>query len=251
MSSLTVGGTAFRCRPWPKPKVIPAIEWVQDSAGAWIGSDRGAAQDIYEAEVTFADSNVNIIGLEIVLNANREGITLSTMNTEIFAPNVNHTGSIACSVVDFGVRENVQFSGTTSSVQTLTVTFRALSPTLLGTTPSLATLRLQEAYSGDHSWEVGKAFAYSQAGAYSDHKSDTGYFKGAFQQTRTEAQAILAYLLITARATAVTLPTFPGVEYPFGYTRGPGPFLASIPKFEISRKDLNRWILGIEWAEAP
>jgi hypothetical protein len=251
MSSLTIAGTAYRCRPWPVPSIQPAIAWVQNSAGEWTGSDRGAAQDIYSAEVTFTDTDAQIDSLKTILNANREGLTLSALQAEVFAPNVNHTGSISCSVVDFGVREHVQWAGPSNNVQSLAVTFQALSPPLLTTTPSLATLRLQTGYSGDHSWTAGRNFSLDQTAAYSDHRSDVGLFRGRFQQTRAEAQAILRYLLVTARAASFTLPTFSGVTYPFGVSRGTGPFTCRVPKFGVSRKNLNRWILDIEFAESP
>ena len=40
------------------------------------------------------------------------------------------------------------------------------------------------------------------------------------------------------------------VSIPFGRNRGAGPFNCVIPKWEISRKDLNRWTFKIEFREA-
>ncbi len=249
--SVLVSGVPFKVRPWPKPSIQPAIQWIQDASGTWNGSDRGASQDVYEAEVTFTDTDARINALQTLLNTYREGITLSGFNAPIFSPNVDHTGSIACTVVDFGVRERVQWATTSNNIMTVTVVFRAISPTLLGTSPSLSSLKLQEQFSGDHSWSIGKGFSYSQVAAYSDHRSDVGVFRGVFQQTTAQTQAILAYLLTTARASAFTLPTFPGVTYPFGIARGAGPFQCRVVRFSVSRKNLNRWLLEIEFSEVP
>jgi len=250
MSSLTIGGTAYRCQPWPKPIIRPAITWGQNTAGYWYGFDRGTAQDIYEAEITFTDTDAVINSLKGVLNSNRGAISLTSLQTPIFAPNVDQTGTISCSAVDFGQREHVQWAGTGSNIQTLTVRFRAISPTLLAPTASLATLRIQERYQGDHSWPINKHFAYNQTGSYIDHGSDVGTLKASFQQTLTESRAILRYILNTARADSFTLPTFSGLTYPFGVSRGAGPFSCMVKSVQVYRKDLNRWILNLEFVEA-
>ena len=247
---MNIGGVSHSFRPFGQPTIRPAILWTRDAAGYPMGSDRGAAQDVYEARVTFADTEANLDTLQQTLNANREGVTLSSFSTtgqEIFGPEVNYSGSISATVVDFGEREHIHFN----KVSQLQVTFRALSPTLLGTTASLASLRLQEGFTGDQSWDVAKSFTYSQAAAYKDGRADVGRLSGTFIQKPAEARAILAYLLTTARATAVTLPTFPGLTYPFGRPKGSGPFNCKITKFEVSRLNLNRWTFKIDFEEAP
>jgi len=98
---------------------------------------------------------------------------------------------------------------------------------------------------------VGKAFSMTQAAYYGDHRADVGTFVGTFQQRPAEARAILAYLLTTARANAFTLPTFPGITYPFGQARGSGPFNCKVTAFDLSRKNLNRWTFKITFQEAP
>ncbi len=250
-SSVTIGGTAVKVQQWPKPSITPAILWTQDAAGYKHASDRGASQDIYESEILISETDANINALRTTLDANREGITLSAFNTEIFAPNVDHTGSISCSIVDFGVRQQKMWAGTTNNIQDLTLRVRAISPTILGTSPSLSTLRLVSGWSGDHSWEVGKVFSMDQTASYGDFRSDVGLFTASFSQTKAQAQAILAYLLTTARSASVALPTFSSVVYPFGIKKGTGPFNCKITGFEIARANLNRWNLQIAFEETP
>ena len=246
---MMVAGTSFNFLPFGQPRVVPAIEWVQDAAGYWNGSDRGASQDVFEAKVTFAGLDATLDSLQSVLQANREGVTLSSFTTtgqEIFGPEIDYTGSISATVVEIEPRSH----HTLNKVSEVGVTFRAISPTKRGTTASLATLRLQEAWEGDQDWTATKAFAYGQTAYYADHRGDVGRIQATYQQKPAEARAIMAYLLSTARANAVTLPTFPGITYPFGQPRGSGPFSAKVRSWEVTRKDLNRWIFKIEWVEA-
>jgi hypothetical protein len=153
-------------------------------------------------------------------------------------------------VIDFGERKQIQFAGVGGSVLDVSLTFRALSPSVLGTTPSLSTLRLQEGWEGDHTTEVAKSFSLNQTAFYADRQSDIGKFTGMFSQTTTELKAILAYILVTARASSFTFPTLSGVTYPFGIAKGSGPFNCKIKDFKISRKNLNRWSIMIEFVEA-
>lgn len=250
MSSLSISGTGYKIRPWPQFIIKPAILWAQSSSGYWTGSDRGAAQDIYESNFTVQTTDTTMNALQTAINAARESITLSGFNTDIFSPNVDQTGSITASIIDFGERQQLKFATSSTSVHSLELTFRAIAPTLLGTTPSLSTLRLQEGWTGDHTYEVAKAFSQNQTAFYADRKSDIGKFTGMFSQTTTELKAILAYILVTARASSFTFPTFAGVTYPFGVARGSGPFNCRIKDFKISRKNLNRWALMIEFVEA-
>jgi hypothetical protein len=247
--SVSIGGTAFKVRPWPSMTVKPAIEWVQAANGNWSGSDRGAAQDIYESEFTVYGDYTSVYALQTAMDSNREGITLSSINAEIFAPNVDHTGSISCSVIDFGQVEQKAWAGAANAVISLTIKVRALSPTLLTPTPSLSTLRHTDGWVGDQSWEVGKAFTFNQTASYRQRNADIGMFRATYQQKRSEAQAILAYILVTARAGTVTFPLHANIPRPFGQLRGTGPFNCKITDFSISRKDLNRWLLDIEFRE--
>lgn len=237
---------------WPKAIIRPAILWMQDAAGNWNGSDRGAAQDVYESQVVFVNTETLINQLQVDLETARDTVSLTGFTAPIFSPEVDHTGSIAASVVAMGPRRHRAFGVPSASSQMLElpVTFRAISPSLLGTTPSLSTLRLQEGYDGDASFEIGKAFTYNQSGVYADHKSDIGVFKGRFRQKVEEVRAILAYLLVTARANAFTLPTLGGVTYPFGVNRGTGPFQAKIKSIGITRSNFVFYDLDLEFVES-
>lgn len=244
--SLTIGGTAVKMRPWPSFSITPSIQWIQDSAGRWNGSDRGASRDAYEATATFQGTEATINTLEQTLDSNREAITLSNFAAPLFAPNVDHTGSISAVVLPGIERRQLQFGG----VYELVVSFRAIAPTLLATTPSLATLRLQETFEASHTYESPKAFTYGQTAAYGDHRSDVGTFEASFSQSTAQIQAILAYLLTTARASDIAFPAaLSTVAYPWGRTRGT-PTNCKILSFDVSRKNLNRWGLKIKFGEA-
>lgn len=246
--SIIVGSGTFNVRQWPNPHIVPAIQWIQDSEGNWSGSDRGASQDVYETEVVFFDTQDNINSLMQVLENNREEVTLSDFAAPIFSPNVDHTGSITASVVSYGPRRHLAFGAASKWVYELPVTFRAISPALLVTTPSLSTLKLQDGFEATASYEVGKAFTYGQTGVYTDSRADTGRFVGRFRQQTSQAQAILAYLLTTARANSVAFPSSIPVTYPWGINRGV-PTNCRIKSFSIRRVNFVFWDLELELVE--
>jgi cytochrome c556 len=247
MASVTIGGTVYNFRPWPEMTVTRAIRWAVNSAGNRMGADRGVAMDTHESVVKFIDTETNINSLISVLNSNRETVDLTSFQTDVFIPEVNHTGTITCAHEIIGERKRV-FHATTA-VYEMDVKFRAIAPTLIGTSASLSSLRIQESPTADQTWSLGRAFSETGAQFYADHKRDNGALKATFSQTTTQMKAILSYLLTTSRAATITLPTFSGLTYPFGYLRGTGPFNAKALSFSVKRNNLNRWTLDIEFAE--
>lgn len=249
LDGVNIGSGTYRVRQWPTPIVRPAIQWVQDSSGNWNGSDRGAAQDVYESEVVFFDTQDNIDTLMVNLEDNREGVDLANFAAPFFSPEVDHTGTISATVVSMGPRRQLAWGAASRWIYELPVTFRAISPTLLGTSASLSTLKLQEGFEASASHEVGKAFTYAQTAVYSDRRSDVGRFVGRFRQQTSQAQAILAYLLTTARANTVAFPSLGGVTYPWGVNRG-APANCKVKSFSIRRVNLVFWDIEIEFVES-
>lgn len=246
---MQIDGTEYKFRPFPTTIIRPAIQWTVDSAGYYHGSDRGIAQDIYETTLTFSRVEADINALQAALNSNRETMVLSSFNStgqEIFGPEVNYSGSINATVINYDKIDHIHFN----KIASTNVTFRALAVTYLSTTPSLSSLRLDEGWEGNQEFNIGKSFSLTQAASYGDHSGNLGRLVGTFTAKPSEAKAIMAYLNITARANTVALPTFLGVTYPFGYSRGTGPFNCKIPKWDVKRKDLNRWSFKIEFREA-
>lgn len=249
MPSLLIAGTGYNVARWPAPTLERAIKWEELSSLNWSGSDRGAAQDIYESAVVFRGTSTVMLNLKATLNSNREGVTLSGFETPIFAPNVNHTGSISATVIKPGRRQHQAFANPITGFWEMAVGFHALAPPVLTSSPSLASLRPLKGYEADHGIEVGKVFTYDQQAFYSDRGTDIGCYIGTFMQTTAEAQAILAYICTIARDGIVAMPTIPGEPYPFGYARGTGPFLCRIKSVGIARNSLRYWDLRIEFRE--
>lgn len=251
MPSLSIAGTAFNCLEWPQPAIQWSVSHVDLENGYLDACDESAALDIYTSELAFVLKQADMDTLRTVLGANRESLTLSAFGVPIFAPNVDHSGSIAASLIVPGKREHVAFAYVGGGVHRANLTFRAHAPTLLTPTPSLAALRLQKGWNGDHTWDVAAGFTSGHTPKYSDKRTDAGFFNGKFLQTTAEMPALLAYILTTARGNAFTLPTFPGVNYPFGADKGAGPFNCRIKSFSFSRIAVSHWTLNIEFIEAP
>lgn len=251
MASLILASTAVNCLAWPKPTIRPAIAWMDDSGMYPNACDEGASLDEYETEITVHAIQSELDTLTSTLDANREGITLSGMTTDIFAPNVNHSGSISASVIDPGFRAHKAFANVGAGVHAITIRLRALAPALVSATPTLAGLLLQPHWQGDHIRQVAKAFTYGNTLVANEVRADAGRFVGQFLQTQTQMQSILAYLLTTARGNSFVMPTWPRCTYPFGLTKGAGPFNVVAHSFKFSRASLSRWNLEIDFREAP
>lgn len=245
--SFTVAGTGVSVKQWPSPRIEPAIRWIQSSGGNWSGSDRGAAQDVYTSECVLMGTEAELDTMEGAFEDNREGLTLAAFTAPLFAPNVNHTGSISATLIEMGRRKHVSFAaGSAAGVYELPVTLRAISPTLLGTSPSLATLNIQEGFEADRSFEGRRAFTYNQTAVYGDWSIDAGRFVGKFRQSTAHTQAILAYLLTTARNNTVAFPSI-GVSYPWG--NAITPTNCKIKSFALTRVNFVFWDVDIELVE--
>jgi len=247
---MIIAGTSYHVQLWPVPATSPAIAWKKKANGYPTGRDRTAAQDIYTGRVRIADRTAVLDALQATLDANQNGITLSGLSSGemVFGANVDYSGSIAATVTDFGTRANVM----TNAIHELEIEFRAISPTLLATTPSLASLKLQEGWKGDRSTDITKTFAYNQTASYLKHLTDAGTFTGRFLQTTAQMQAIRAYLLTTARANPITFPAlYPAPFNPFGANEADNRFQKCFAiSWSDKRINLNRWELQIDFAQA-
>ncbi len=248
-SSFEIMGEAFSFQRWPKPSINRAIEWEKMSSMNWVGFDRTISQDIHEASAVFRGRAASINALQSSLNSARESFLLTGFGAHLFSPLVDHSGPIMVTAMAMPPRSHLAFANPITGYFQIEVRFRAISPPLVSVTPSLASLRPVKGYEADKSFEVGKAFTYGQDPIYSDRASDIGRYVGTFMQTTAEAQAILAYICVTARAGVVAMPTIPGEPYPFGVVRGTYPLNCRIKSVEISRKDLRYWFLKIEFVE--
>lgn len=248
---MIIGGTNFGVQPWPEPKTTPGLsKWNGIGTGYQSARDFGLEKDIYETRILITDSPAVINSLQTVLNANRKGIVLSGFNSAeiIFGANVSYAGSINATVTNFGVRQSLY----NDVLFDLEIKLRAINPTLLATTPSLAGLRLQEKFEGDVSTDVTKLFSHNSTPSYLDHKTDAGIFKGRFLQTTEQMKAIRAYLLNVARANAIPFPTMGGgIFYPFGANAADSRFQkCNVIAWRDKALKLNLWELTIEFAQA-
>lgn len=248
--SFTISSVDCYVRNFAKPRINWAIDWVQNSAGNMRGSDRAVAQDVHEVDVVFYDRESVINTLATTLeNSNREAVTMSGFGTEIFAPVVDHSGSISATITRLRRRRQTSFASPSQAMFELEATFRAISPSLVSTSASLATLKLQEGFTADKDFTSEKAFAYNQTAFYADASMDIGLFRGVFRQTTAQAKAILKYILSTARASTIVFPTLGGVTYPFGVIRGALPKNAKIIDFSLSRHNFVFWDIELTFAE--
>ncbi len=243
-----IGSTEFLVRRFPKPKYIPPYEWVKSWAENPYANDRGAAQDIYETEITFYGTETAINATATALDAVRTSAVLTSFSDSIFLPNVDHTGSITCAIKAQRPRKSLSFAAGGSAMYELTATLRAVAPPILTTSPSLATLRRQWGDETDKSLTSVKGFSMDQTIFTEDRRADIGTARVPFLQTTAEIKAILAYILGTARASSILFPSI-GIDYPFGVVRGALPKACKITGFTCSPRDGELWNLVITFSE--
>jgi len=236
-----------------RPITKPAIKWHQVSNGDWRGSDRGAGEDTFEAQMLFRDDLTELTVLESVLDSNR-GKFSATFSTgeEIFGADLDYTSAYDVTVINYGKIRKVAYK-----VYEMPLTLRLVDdPTFVSTAASLATLRKSShADTRESEFDLTKYFTYDRFDIVTDHQSDPGTYTAEFTQTQSEAEAIRRYLLTTARANTISnffdgaSPPFDNIQYPFGTREGNGQFDVKIIDWrDLGRPNLCDWKFSITFA---
>lgn len=245
-----IDGVNYFANRWPKPTIEWAMEWAKSAKHNHYCSDRGAAQDLYTCAFTLYDVEANLNILQTTLTAHRDTVTLTDFGEALFAPNLDHTGSIIAKIDTRGMRKAMVFAAGGGELFEMQCVATAIQPPKLTITPSLAVLRLQHGYEADKTFEARTGLTYSQVAQTTDTADDVGVFNFRGLQFTSELQQILSFILASAyRGIAFTLPAIAGVPYPFGVVRGAGPFQAKIRSFSFTRRDFQMWDLLIQFVE--
>lgn len=245
-----IDGVQYFAIRWPKPAIEWAMEWIKSRKGNHHNSDRGAAQDVYTTDFTLYDTESALNTLQTTLAAHRYQVTLADFGEALFAPNIDHTGSINALITTRGPRRSAGFTAGGGELFQMQCKATAVQPPKLGITPSLSLLRLQHGYTADKTFTARMGMTYDQTAGGTDTADDAGVFDFKGLQFTAELQQILAYILAgTSRGLAFTLPTIAGEPYPFGVVKGAGPFQTKIRSFSFSRRDFQMWDLAIQFVE--
>lgn len=239
---------------WPHAKTIisPAIKWMQDSNGIWNGSDRGVAQDIYEAELILHDKKDIINAVQNLIHSPTAsfGVLLSDFSAsgqDIFGPEVDYSVPLGATIRNFGGGRYPNFN----KMGDLKIIIRGINLPMIGTSPTLGNLNLQENWEGDSEHSMNKDFSFTQEFFPVNHQ-ERGTFVGEFEQTTETAREIISYLLTIARANVVPLPAFASMIKIFGgstkmlYVEPPQDSSVVIRNLEVNRKFIDRWTIRFE-----
>jgi len=227
-----------------RPNTRPAIKWIQVANGFWKGNDRGASEDIIESSIVFKGPETELNDLETVLDSNRETFSIDCgTGEEIFGADIDYSGSLTVSVVDYGRPRRVSFGQFSMAMK-----LRLPSPTYTGSA-SIADLRLADfRYIAASDFDMIKQFTLDGTSNYLDGQTDPGVFQARFLQTQDEMKAIRRYLLTTARTAAISFPSI-GVDEPYGQREGSGPFNCKVIKWnDQGRVNYRDWLLNITFA---
>jgi hypothetical protein len=224
-----------------------SVKWHQLSSGNWRGSDRGAGEDVYESNVTFAGSRADLVALETVLDDNRNLFDATFEEGEqIFGADVDYDDSMQVTVVSYGKISQLAFDKWGMSLK-----LRLRIPSLITTFGSLDCLRLSSFVSSQYSeFGINKIFTYDGEAIFTDTDSDPGFFEGEFTQTTFEMKQIRRYILSNLRnGVATPFPSFGGITTPFGSREGTGPFDFRIIDWQdLGRVNLCDWKIRIKFA---
>jgi len=240
------GTTVLTVFGW-SPDTRDAIKWQQIANGNWRGSDRGANEDTFEANVNFMGDRTALEDLETELDSNRYEFNATFGDgEEVFGADIDYSSPIEITVIDYG---KIQQLGLGKWGMPLKL--RAYQPTFLVIAGSLACIRLSSFVSSQFSeFDVKKQFTYDNLTYFNDHVADPGIFEGNFTQTTFEMKQIRRYILDTLRNGSDTpFPTFGGITTPFGSREGAGPFTFRIIDWQdMGRPNLVDWNLRIKFA---
>jgi hypothetical protein len=243
-----------RVKPNPATSISLGVTWAQDAAGYWRGVDRGV--DFYDSSVTVFGTVAEMLAFAEWVEGNGRGeFEVSVFNGQLFPPVVDQSGAINAVILDVDRLRRVFFSPS-SGVEEVSFTLRLIDPPLVETpASSLSTLRIGHTFEADKSTDRETGF-YGDGQVFgSEWRSDTGRFVGGFDQSSTEAAAILRYLVGAStladegRALTFSFPSI-GVAYPFGFARGGLPKNCKCRNIRVERLSLSRWLLRLELVEA-
>ena len=225
-----------------QPITTPAVSWRQVTNGNWISDDRGFAEDIYRAGISFKGTAAQLATLETVLNSNRETFDITCgVGEEIFGADIDYSGTLSVSVVQYGTIQSVNFG-----VFTMPLMLRLISPTFTGTA-SPASLIVPHQYEPNSAFTIQKNFSLDGTAYYAYTATDPGLFRATFRQTSADMKAIRRWLSTTARGSAVSFPL--SVAKPFGQRSGDGPFTCFVIDWrDLGRKNYGDWELDITFA---
>lgn len=233
-----------------KPVTKPAIKWATVSSGNYRGSDRGTGEDIYMSDITFKGTIGELATLETALNDNRTefDITCGT-GEEIFGMDIDYSGALTVSVESYGKIRKTAFM-----VFEMNLRLRLVdTPSFIGNAAITALRKASHQDTRESVYDVEKKWTYDRVLFASDHysssKQSTGTYQAQFSQTNDEMKAIRRYLLTTARATTINMPSFDDMDYPFGNVAGTGPFTVKVINWsDGGRIDPLEWGLSLTFA---
>jgi hypothetical protein len=227
-----------------------ALEWFKAADGNYRATDRGAASDVYEAEIALRGLRGDLETFVTQINANREAdvntVTLDMFNEneKIFGADVDHT-SITATLLD-----TPKIQQAALKVFELSANFRAISPSFTGSASFPALRYLSRGFDANvNKYTINKLDSYVGAYTYLDQSYDTGMFEGTFQFTNSELIGLRRYIA-TNRSTTVVIADIAGVSNPFGPLRGGYPI--SVKVLELSDEEMqgiDNWYAKLKFAE--
>lgn len=239
------GITEFECKTLKGFRTLTnhSLIWRQLASGNWVASDRGAAQDYYEARISIygVEATINNFINQVYLgrvNGNNQ-ITLTSFATDekIFGENVVHT-SITASILEMPQRAQGSLTGYGMADIYIRAIFNATSSDNFTGASTMPTLAYRETGGLlDSDYTIRKMDTYTGTMAYLDHRSDSGVFESVFTFTNADFIKLRNYIRVTRSGDWTLADTF-GVAYPFG-TRSSGsyPFTAKL----IDWEDMGRF----------
>lgn len=233
-----------------KPETKWSVKWLKTSSGNFKGSDRGTSEDVFESSMKFRGTLADLTTLETELNSNRNTFS-ATFGTgeEIFGMDLDYSSPYTVSVIQYGRIQKVAFK-----VFEMPLKLRIISsPSFTGTAAITALRKASHSDQRESEYDITRVYTYDtdtfNFDHYSSSKQGAGIYRANFIQKNDEMKAIRRYLLTTARANSISMPSFDDMDYPFGTVAGTGPFTVKIIEWnDGGRINPLEWNLSITFA---
>lgn len=238
------GSTVYTLQGF-RPDTRPAIKFERLADGNYAGNDRGSSEDVYKANISIFGDSADMSALEAELDANNTNFNLTLgSGEEIFGADIDYSGTLDVFVEAYGDIQHTE----ALQAYVMPIRLRLISPSFIGSA-SISDLRLNSyGYSPNSVFDREPKTTYDGTTTYTNGNTDPGLFKANYKQTFEQAKAIRRYLIVTARTTSVSFPSI-GVDYPFGFREGTGPFNCRIIDWQDAGKQNQQdWVFNMTFA---
>jgi hypothetical protein len=231
-----------------KPDTKLSIEYIRTSNGNYSGLSRSAATDLYECTISTAGTFAYISNIINELDKNYQNgksdvLTLSgfVADEKLFGEDLNYTVPLSGIIIDWNLMTQGSWKGFG-----LSLTLQCLSPTFSASASllDLSTACVQHSYKGGSMPDIKTKDTYNGISYTTFNNNHTRMCDIEVNITNAELAGLRRYIAVN-RGTTFDITSIAGLTAPFGYPIL-GTYTVSLLELkEVSRFNLDRWIVKL------